>query len=351
MLKDASWISKLASFAIMAPSADNSQPWTLSWDKGELAIAFRKTYQMPSMFWADSHATLLAAGAVAELLHNTFIANNVTAKWHWPSNSASGKPYAWFTLNATPSDFTPPEGVSLRHTNRFAFRCDPLPPAVFREIEQFREGSIRIVPVSGGQHKSEFIRLVRLSSEARFCTRELHEWLIDSLRFTQEEVSRGDGLDVRTLALPPGGKQFMRFISDWRRMKILNRLSAYKILALSEVRLLPAAPALLCIVGPADARSAIDAGRLMTRLWMHLNLNEIAVHPYYVVTDQINRLHEDKVPAGFESQIDEVEEQTRELLGLQPAEILHIIFRVGYPKVTPLRSRRLPLDAVFIDNS
>jgi hypothetical protein len=89
----------------------------------------------------------------------------------------------------------------------------------------------------------------------------------------------------------------------------------------------------------------------MTRLWIHLNLNGIAVHPHYAVTDQINRLHEGKTPSGFESKIGEVEEQARELLGMQPSEILHIILRAGYPQKQPPRSRRLPLDAIFIDNS
>ena len=132
---------------------------------------------------------------------------------------------------------------------------------------------------------------------------------------------------------------------------MLNLLGTYKLMALSEISLLPASPALFNIVGSADARGAIDAGRLMTRLWMHLNLNGIAVHPHYVVTDQINRLHEGKVPVGFESKIGEVEEEARELLGMQPSETLHIILRAGYPKRQPLRSRRLPLDAIFIDNS
>ena len=89
----------------------------------------------------------------------------------------------------------------------------------------------------------------------------------------------------------------------------------------------------------------------MTRLWTNLNLQGIAVHPYYVVTDQINRLREGTVAAGFESQIAGVNEHMCRLLELQPAETLHMILRVGYPKAQPLRSRRLPLEAVFIDSS
>lgn len=348
---DANSIRKLAKAAALAPSADNSQPWTLRWNGSELAIAFALRHKTHNVFAADSHATLLSVGAVAENLQDALNANAAAANWHWASNPALGQPYASVALNNAQDNFTDPEGPLQRHTNRLAFRRDPLPPGVIRGLEHYRENSNRAVLLVDREQRSRLIRLVRRCSEARFCNQRLHEWLIGSLRFTPEEIARGDGLDVHTLGLPPGGKQFLRLISDWRRLEALNRLGAYKLLALSEVALLAAAPALLCIVGRADARSAIDAGRLMTRVWTDLNLKGIAVHPYYVVTDQINRLREGTVAAGFESKIADVDEHVCRLLELQPGETLHMLLRVGQPKAKPMRSRRLPLDAVFVDSS
>lgn len=348
---DANWIHKLAAEAALAPSADNSQPWTLRWNGSELAIAFAPRNQTHNVFAAGSHATLLSVGAVVENLQSALMAHSIHSNWHWPSNPAQGQPYATVAIKGDPADFVSPNGPLRRHTNRLAYGPDPLPAGVVRAIDTYRENSTRAVLLVDRGQKSGLIRLVRRSSEARFCNRHLHEWLIGSLRFTPEEVARGDGLDIRTLGLPPGGKQFMRLISDWRRLEILNRLGAYKLLALSEAALLAPAPALLCIVGRADARSVIDAGRLMTRLWTDLNLQGIAVHPYYVVTDQINRLREGTIAAGFESQIADVDDQMRRLLELQPADMLHMTLRVGYPKAEPVRSRRLPLEAVFFDSS
>ncbi|HTE14832.1 MAG TPA: hypothetical protein VK642_07120, partial [Burkholderiales bacterium] len=154
---------------------------------------------------------------------------------------------------------------------------------------------------------------------------------------------------VDALCLPPGGKRFLRFTSDWRRLAALNRLGAYKLLALSEVALLSAAPALLCVIGRADARNVIDAGHLMSRIWTDLNVKGIAVHPYYVVTDQINRLHDGTIAKGFEARITAVESELRQLLGLQPDQVLHMILRVGYGKITPVRSRRLAVESVLVN--
>jgi hypothetical protein len=348
---DTNWVRKLAAVVALAPSADNSQPWSLRWSGGELAIAFALRHHTHTVFRADSHATLLSVGAVAEHLQVALTANAVPARWQWPSDPALGKPYSAVVLDNAPSNFVSPQGLLKRHTNRLAFRRDPLSPDLIREFNQYRENSNRALLITEPQQKSMLIGLVRICSEARFCNQRLHEWLIGSLRFTPEEVARGDGLDVRTLGLPPGGKQFMRLISDWRRLAALNRLGAYKLLALSEVALLTAAPALLCIVGCTDTRSVIDAGRLMSRMWTDLNLKGIAVHPYYVVTDQINRLREGTLAAGFESKITGVNEQISRLLNLQPAENLHMILRIGYPKAQPARSRRLPLESVFVDSS
>ncbi len=351
MAIDPNWVRKLAAVAALAPSADNSQPWTLRWNGSELAIAFELRHQTHRVFGADSHATLISVGALTDHLQAALARNAMPVNWQWPSDPALGRPYVSVALHDAPANFASPEGALRRHTNRSIYRRDPLPSDVVRELDGYREGSNRAVLVVDRPQKSGLIRLVRLSSEGRFCNQQLHEWLIGSLRFTPEEVARGDGLDVRTLGLPPGGKQFLRLISDWRRLAVLNRLGAYKLLALSDFAALTAAPALVCVVGAADARNVIDAGRLMTRLWTDLNLKGLAVHPYYVVTDQINRLRAGTLAPGFEPKIAAVDEEMHRLLQLQSGETLHMILRVGYPNAEPLRSKRLPLEAVFVDDS
>lgn len=350
---DIDWVRKLAAVVARAPSADNSQPWMLRWDGDEFTITFALRNKRYNLFTSDSHATLLSVGAVAEYMDAVFVLNRMPVQWRWPSNPALGQPYVSVMLGSasTSMSFASPRGTSLRHTNRFAFRTEALPTELFHELGSYREISSRVSWLIDEEGKCKLSELVRICSEARFCNPKLHEWLIGSLRFTKEDVARGDGLDIQSLALPLGGELFFKFISDWKRMSALNGLGLYKLLARSEVSLLSEAPALLCIIGRSDPRSVIDGGRLMTRLWMNLNEQGIAVHPYYVVTDQIGRYRNGTVGTGFEAKISHVEEETRELLALQPDEMLHMIMRVGYPKTNPTRSSRLPLESVFVDTS
>jgi hypothetical protein len=341
------FIADLAAVGALAPSADNAQPFHLTWTGRALELSYAQRHAATNVFSAHSHATLLGIGAVAENLDVALAANGVTGQWQW---SGAGQPYGTLALSHVPAAFTQPRGPSERHTNRNAFRRDALPRELLARLEKAREGDNR-VSLREGKSAAPLVRMVRLCSEARFCNEALHHWLFGSLRHTPDQVAAGDGLDLNSLGLPPGGRAMLNFMSDWGRMRALNRVGAYKLLAHSETGLLSAAPALLCISGPDEAHSVIEAGRLLARVWTTCNLEGIAVHPYYVVADQLQRLHEGTLAAGFEPQVGAVERALEELLGLAPGHTLHMILRLGYPKVAPVRSRRLPLAAVFADRS
>jgi hypothetical protein len=341
------FIRQLAAAGASAPSPDNSQPWRLQWDGSALSLNYAERHAGSGVFGPASHATLLSMGAVMHNLDAALVANGVAGAWRW--GEAGGQPYAALTPGALPADFRVPADVLGRHTNRLPFRSTPLPAALVETLAGRGDGDLRVSVLTGKAPKARLVRLVRACSEARFCNRALHHWLFGSLRHTPQEVARGDGLDMRSLGLPPGGKQLMRFISDWPRMARLNRFGAYKLLALSETGLIAAAPALLCVTGPADQRSVIEAGRLLAKVWTELNAQGLAVHPYYVVTDQLNRLHDGTLADGFAGKMGEAERELRDLLALREGQQLHMILRVGYPTSEPVRSGRLPLEAVLVD--
>lgn len=341
------FISELAATGALAASADNSQHWELLWTGTAMQLRHAIRHPDTNVFDADSHATLMGMGGVVENLHMALVANGVRSSWHW---NELPQPYGELRLaQPLPARFIAPEGPARRHTNRLPYRSTPLPTDLLASVSAQHEGSTRIVVLNEQEQRRKLVRLVRLASEARFCNRDLHRWLFGSLRHSAVEVEQGDGLDMDTLGLPPGGRAMMGLMSDWKRMEVLNRIGAYKLLALTEVGLLSAAPVLLCVVGGRGRRDSFDAGRLLTRAWTKLNLSDVAVQPYYVVTDQLNRLHAGTLAPGFEGKLTATENELRVLLGLAEGEMLHMILRLGVPKKAPVRSRRLPLPRVFTD--
>ena len=206
------------------------------------------------MLPAEHPATQIALGAVIENLVQAAAAiglpfDAVAVK------TAAAQPIAELTVDTAAA--IPHDAHSLplfgRHTNRFPYASSPLPASLLQWASGQREGSATCLVWEDRKHIRALSRLVRQASEARFQTQEIHEWLGQSLRFTSDEVARGDGLDVATLHLPPGGRQMLRATRDWKRMRLFNRFGAYKGFARAEAAAVSKAPALLAILAARHA--------------------------------------------------------------------------------------------------
>ncbi|HQT27428.1 MAG TPA: hypothetical protein PLK99_12675, partial [Burkholderiales bacterium] len=247
-------------------------------------------------------------------------------------------------LNEMQQELVPPSDLPLftRHTSRLPFSTKPLPGS----FHGFLEDQKGLKTFEGKESLGRISELVRKASMARFRTKEIHEWFAGSLRFRKEEVERGDGLDVSTFGLPPGGRALVRFISDWNRMSALNRLGGYRLLASMEAASITKAGAVIAITGKPGMGEAVEAGRLMERVWIEANANGFGVQPYFIVSDQIARLGEGSVPDELVEEVSSLEADARQVLGLD-GDVLHMLLRVGISKGEPVRSVRLPLDAIF----
>lgn len=323
-----------------APSADNMQPWSFRWGGETLRLGYDTKRAAGVTFPASHPATRIALGAAAQNM--LLVAERLDLELEWAE--AGAEDIIRFRCN--PGTRVPAEvwrhPLFERHTNRMPYKMDAIPAGVLASVNEEREGNLGIKILAGGPEIREMGRLVRLASELRFQTREVHEWLARSLRFSQKEVSRGNGLDVATLSLPPGGRLLLKWISEWRRMALLNRIGGYRMLARIEAQAVSKAPALLAITGPAGENAAFEAGRLLERVWIALNRQGVAVHPYYVIPDQLQRFAAGVVPSIENAQV--LKQGVERALDGMP---LHMLLRVGWPKRRPIRSCRLPIEAVL----
>ena len=336
-------VNYLLEAARCAPSADNSQPWRLRWNDKTLAAGYDGARVKNVTFAPENPATLLAMGALLENLQQAAAAAEIRLE------SVDHSADQYFQLNVS-SDSPLPAGCSnhplfLRHTNRLPFRADPLPAALSVWLASQCKGAARVAVLGGSSEISRVAGLVGQASAIRFQTREITEWLGRSLRFTPNEVASGDGLDVGTLHLPPGGKGLLRLIADWQRMESFNRWGAYKLLAAIEAKAIANASAILAIVSAGGRRGARDAGQLMERVWIELNRQGLSVQPFYVVADQLFRREEGVLPKGLEHRGDLLADEAERVFGLSDGK-LYMLLRVGFPKRTPVKSRRLPLSLI-----
>lgn len=328
-----------------APSTDNTQPWRMSWDGERLSLFPREPAAGAGGFPTHHPAVQLALGAATENLLQAAYALERAEPVLFPQAMQSD-PIAAVSLTSSAILPKNQAALFLRHTNRFPYKRGPLPFNVLEEIRTQREGKARVVVLDQPESIAVLADLTRRASEVRFQTQELHEWLAASFRFTAAEVARGDGLDIATLDLPPGGGLLLRFISDWRRMARFNQLGAYKAFAQLESKPVGQAPALIAVVGNSSEGGTRAAGRLMQRVWIALNQVGLAVQPGYVIPDQLQRLKQGQVATCFAPAITQVARELSDLLEL-PDQTLHMLLRVGYPTRVPKQSLRLPLAQIL----
>lgn len=330
-----------------APSADNTQPWRFRLEGAELILEYDAARFPDSMFPFDHQATLLTMGAVVE---------NLVLAWTALGNPA---PLAPSVPVAAPYEFLriPLDLIKMvtapsvrpwltRHTNRLPFRKDAIPGITEIAATQphvLGSDGVTVRTFETRPQIRDVGRLVQAASEVRFRTREIHDWFSQSLRFTKEEVASGDGLDVGTFDLPPGGRSLLKLITaSWRNMRLFNSVGGYKFLAGAEAASITKAGAVLAICGPADCAGAFAAGRRMQTIWIGLNAAGVAVQPYYVVSDQLTRLTDGKVPEEVRSHIEELHKETASLFQLSRETNLHLLLRVGFPLKQAVRALRLP---------
>ncbi|MEF8754674.1 MAG: hypothetical protein V5B60_12185 [Accumulibacter sp.] len=340
------WVDFLARAGQMAPSADNSQPWRFVWDGSDLSLHMHEERGKTGL-GLEHPANLMAMGAVIENLQQAAVALGMPPEvLRVDATNATGCMARINWDGPDPVELPDPlPDLFRRHTNRGPFAGTPLTEEVISLLAPMQEGPARILVVTRPESRKRWAGLVRDASQIRFQTEDIHRWLAGSLRFTPAEIDRGDGLDVATLLLPPGAVWLLRLSLDWQRMTALNRFGGFRLFAFLEAAMLQQCGALVVVAGPVSGTAVeVAAGRLLERVWIALNGQGLAVHPYYVLPDQLFRLRAGRVASQFTHAVGRITEDVAELLGSRDETAL-MLLRVGSPKVVdPIRSRRLPVE-------
>lgn len=329
----------LANAGQRAPSADNSQPWLFTLEDQNIRLFIDLENIVSSCFEVDHPAILLALGAVIENILQAAnwigieiaydycldLKTGLCATFHVPEN------YKKLPDNAKDHP------LFTRHTNRLPFNKKPIPKDILDEIAGFSTANVQISVFQNHEDINQWSEWTRIASEVRFQTPDIHEWFGQCLKFTPEEISSNEGLNVNSLGLPAMGIRFLKATQTWERMRLFNKFGAYKLIAQMERSNIKKSPALIGFAAPLDNNNAIETGRLMERVWIKLNEAGLSVQPYFVIPERIYRLKQQKVAPKF---IDTLEDLENKLQSKIQNEFLYLLLRVGYSEKQPVKSLR-----------
>lgn len=337
-----------------APSADNSQPWHVNWqNENEFDLVYDAKRVAGRTFPADSPAILLSMGAVLENIRQITSKLNIEPEINYPKQIDLDLP-VYFKVKFKKSDInkdlngisTQSFSVFSRHTNRLPYSSEALSEEVISMFNDNSYGQAKAHIYTEKKTIQAIAVLVKNASKIRFKTQENLEWLAQSLRFGGADEKTGDGLSVATLDLPLGGGLFLKMLGNWKLIKTLNFFGMHLIMSFVDSIAVKKAPAIVAITAPSSIQGFMEAGQLMEKVWIELNEKGLAVHPYFVISDQIQRQYAGLIPSGMETQAMTLLEATQQVFHLGKERNLQILLRVGRPKKSVIRSRRLPIEEI-----
>ena len=345
--------------ANMAPSGGNCQPWKWVYDKQGVLHLFYDRRLSESLLDFNATGTLLALGAAMENLvwsahkqglgihfhknHLNF-GDDYIAKITFSENTEEGE--------GTKYDYLYPF-IEKRVTNRKLEQFGKISPSVLDSIQEIaaEEGN-DLYLLEDSTEFEDLIPVLGIMDKVRVLNPRGYSDFVREIRWDEKEtVETKDGIDIETLELKNTGVAALTLLKDKGAVDFLRKNNLGNGLKEMSKDTIRASSAIGLITAKAySAQSYLDAGRVLQRIWTHVNKNDVAFQPISASLFLFHRLQKEtgKSFSDKESEIvSNAHQKLREIFKLPPSTTEIFLFRLTKASDVTKRSlRREVLDSV-----
>jgi hypothetical protein len=336
--------------ASLAPSGDNCQPWSFTWDGRVLGI-FHSEFRARHALNRKQHASLVSLGAVLENIRIAASSDGFTVETavHWENLATEN---AWaevrFTAAVTVADPLA-EWIDRRATDRRRYRGGPIDAPCLKTIlaETARQRGITARVVGLTPTLIDYIA----QCESYVWThpgphRDLMRWL----RFNRKEAQMSrDGMHWRNLGVNLLQSRALYLLAPWSRQRWANRMGFVELrqkLVSAELR--SSAGVLAFTAKSREQKNLVDVGAAAQRAWLRLNAAGFGVQPLTLASLSVYDTVTGNMPAeispGSRAHFEKGETVLRRELGLETGELAIWMFRFGLSSPLPEAARTLRRD-------
>jgi hypothetical protein len=349
-------LKSLVALAARAPSGDNTQPWTFSWDGRILTVFFDPT-KAHHVLDAGLSAPTISLGAVMESVAIAASAYELSTDSSF-LGLQQGKQCAVAQISLRKDGKTPDsliDALPKRNTDRRLFQKGPMPR---KELTEVWEGF--------DQRDSVHVHFVDS------IPRDLYEYIVAAenlvslhptifldtvpwIRFSEGEIARtNDGMPWRGAGISPFQYPALRLIRSFPAAFPLASRGMRHVYSRTVQQLLRSSAGLFCISVRNPGPSAlVGAGRLTMRLWLRLTQLAYGVQPLTISSLSLyNRkigVLDEKSEKLFGTGYAEGENVMRRAFSI-PAESMPVwMFRTGRSSALPAAwfTRRKGLESIL----
>lgn len=358
-------IVQLVTAATMATSGANGQAWKWTYHNGNLYLFLDGQY-IPALLDTDNTTTLIGLGAATENLILKAHALNLEVIAEYPELNAQSKLIAMFRFfdksNKAISSKAEPhvcdeleKVIPLRHTNRLIGKRHKIEESKYDYLKKIAQtipgGDIKLV--WDETKLEELTEIVAKMDRVRIMHEGGHMDFRAEMRWNKQEVEMSrNGIDLQgTVDLTPSELVGLRICREWPVVKYLNDWKGGTGLEKVGRKSVRAASALGLITVPKFSCSDFYWGeRVLERVWLAANKENIAVHPISLSNLIFNTAMygpKDTLTGTMKKEVDILRQEFEKIFGLDPetGKVLLLRFFISEPPKT--RSLRYPLEQVL----
>ncbi|MEW4527115.1 hypothetical protein [Maioricimonas sp. JC845] len=342
-----------------APSPDNNQPWAFRIRGDAVDVLHCRSRAIASD--VDDLFSWIAVGAAIENLCVAATALGLTGNVEYMARpfgeSEAGEHVATVRLSRGSQPDPLAEVISQRVTNRRFYSRQPLAEHELAPMNSAVEGrNVRLDWLTDRAQRRRLSDVVAAVDRIRFEYQPFHEEFHSVLRHGRDEEERTrDGLELKTLELPPFGATLMRWVAPWRRMQLLNRFGMSRVFAGTSSKQVVCSGA-VGLVSTTDVsdRGFFEAGRAFERVWLAATASGLAFQPMGGIPLFLHKLSS-KGRAAFLSEHASVLEnllpEWRELYPAASDGTGVMLFRIGRSQAPSARSIRRHVEDIIIQDA
>lgn len=334
---------------ILAPSADNCQPYIFSWLEGDLLI--QSDPERTHFFYdVNQESTLITFGAVVEnidigardlgleaLLDKVTLTKKGEVSLRVQFREKSGEPDSLAPF------------VDLRCTNRKPYAQTSIEPELLKKMDEVlgSDPDITMTWIVGQEEKKIFQEIVYLSDRVLFEEKRLHQGLFEFIHMGDDPYPE-DGMNLGVLELSWLQKKIFPLFMQWKYQNLLNKLLISRAMAMNSVNLLKRTPVYgMLTLKTRSPLDYVEAGRKMERFWISANSLGLAVQPMAGFVFLLNHYHYNQAQyfqPVHQKMIAEMQEMFATVTGgAGEAANPVMFFRLGYAPPPTNRTGRRPL--------
>lgn len=285
---DKETLETILSYGVMAPSGDNSQPWSFVWDGKELEIYAHPEYDSPILN-TDNCGTYMAIGALVTNITYAAPAYGYDVRAHYltpDTHHVSSTPVVriqFVRRTDTQNDSSYLAALAARMTHRLPYTKTPLDQTI---LTTYADNSIASTPELTVHVCTDHELITRIATYASTFERimlgnkHLHAGFFGNILWDEQAAQQGiHGLPIHALGLPLPVRALFRVFKHWSVMRVLARLGLPSNASKSNAHVYASCGAMIVVTAPSikSSNAFFRIGETMERVWIE------GVHHGYVL--------------------------------------------------------------------